>query len=581
MNRKSVEIKIFSFGTPSILAAMSAKARKLFVKKLKPRAKNRVCQTFSNAQAFVPGRMPVFHLWLFALLLFTSCQTAPTNLRTFAPAGSIAYLEANDLGKTLNALTESGNFQKIAAIKTDFSVLEDVQMAIVVTGFETSEKQVTAEDAVLNFKPQFVAVADAHTWEWQTISLAENQLNSFVKGIYGDDTKLLNEDKDGGRWFVWMAKDGREVFAFVENSLIFFGNNREAIEKCLKVKSGASESLLKNENLTRAYSKNEENLTFGFVTSEGVKQIANYIGVSTALSATDEVAGRSFIASVLPQILQNTTEEIVWTSQKSGGGIEDNYEIFLKKETASVLAETLSAAAQTETNSSEFLPADVSSATKYNLENPLIAWRSLLLVTAKNTDQMSGKILVQFSNSLLESYVVKDAETFLSAVGSDILTARFDADGEKSAAIVTVKDLESVKKSLIDEINFKTPPEKIGNAEIWKSEEDEISAAFVENKLILGDSESVLKCLEAKRTGQNFTKNQIYKNFAASKAVAVTFAKDAESAEKIANVLGKAKENANFSMNYLTETSFTNNKIERKTVSAFGLIGTILEQLGE
>lgn len=520
-------------------------------------------------------------LCLCSIIFLSSCQTVPTNLRTFAPADSIAYLEANDLGKTLNALTESENFQKIAANKTDFSVLKGVQIAIVVTGFETSEKQITTEDSVINFKPQFVAIADAHTWEWQTLSLAENQLNNFIKGIYGDDAKLLNEDKDGGRWFVWTAKDGRELFAFVENSLIFFGNNRKAIENCLKVKSGEAESLLKNENLTRAYSASGENLTFGFVTSEGVKQIANYIAVSTALSATDDEAGRSFIASVLPQILQNTTEEIVWTSKKNGDGIEDNYSIFLKKETASVFSETLTASAQTETDSSEFLPDEISSATRYNLKNPLIAWRSLLLVTAKNTDAMSGKILVQFSNSLLESYGVKDAETFLSAVGSDILTARFDADGEKSVAVATIKDSENVKKSLIDEINFKTPPEKIGNAEIWKSEEDEISAAFIENVLVLGDSESVLQCLNAKQTGQNFTKNQIYKNFAASKAVAVTFAKEAESAEKIANVLGKAKENANFSMNYLTETSFTNNKIERKTVSAFGLIGTILEQLGE
>ncbi len=579
MNRKSTEIKKFSFGTPTILAAMSAKARKLTVKTQNSKAKIRIRQSFTNAQAFSAGKMPAFYLCLFALFLFTSCQTAPTNLRSFAPADSSVYLEANDLGKTLNALTESENFQKIATDKTDFFVLNGVQTAIVITNFETSEKQITTEDAVLNFKPQFVTIADAHTWEWQTISLAENQLNDFVRGIYGDDAKLETEDAGGGRWFVWTAKDGREVFAFVENSLIFFGNNRAEIEKCLKVKRGEAESLLKNENLTQAYSANDENLTFGFVTSEGVKQIADFIGVSTALSATDEEAGRSFIAAILPQILQNTTKEIVWTSRTHGGGIEDNYSIFLKKETASVLTETLSASAQTESNASEFLPAEISSATRYNLQNPLIAWRSLLLVTAKNTDQMNGKILVQFSNSLLESYGVKDAETFLSQVGSEILTARFDADGEKSAAIVEVKDLETVKESLIDEINFKISPEKHGNAEIWKSEEDEISAAFIGNKLVLGDSESVLKCLEAKQTGQNFTKNPIYKNFAASKAAAVTFAKDAESAKKIADVLGKAKQNANFSMNYLTETSFTNNKIERKTVSAFGLIGTILEQL--
>jgi hypothetical protein len=227
------------------------------------------------------------------------------------------------------------------------------------------------------------------------------------------------------------------------------------------------------------------------------------------------------------------------------------------------------------------LPPDVFTATRYNLKNPLVAWRSLLLVTAKNTDALSGKVLVQFSNQLLESYGVSDAETFLSAIDSEILTAQVDADGEKSISIVTVKDGEKLKKSISDEINFKTPPEKRENADVWQSEDRQVAAAFVENKLILGAGESVLKCLQAKQSGENFTKNQVFQKFKESKSIAVTFAKDTESAKKIVEILGNAQENKNATTAYITETRFTEKGIERKTVSAFGLLGAILEQLEE
>ncbi|MET0751984.1 MAG: hypothetical protein ABWZ66_01360, partial [Pyrinomonadaceae bacterium] len=207
-----------------------------------------------------------------------------------------------------------------------------------------------------------------------------------------------------------------------------------------------------------------------------------------------------------------------------------------------------------------------------------IAWRSLLLVTAKNTDSMSGNLIIQFSKTLLASYGVADAEAFLSAIDSDILTAQFDAEGEKSVVIATVKDVEKLKKSLA-EINFKLPPEKNSNADVWLSEDKLTSAAFIENKLILGDAESVLKCLEARQNGQNFTKSAPFQKFVESNAVAVTAAKDLDSTEKVVEVLGEAKdENKKIITDYLTETRITEKGIERKSVSDFGFIGTILEQ---
>ncbi|MEP6900176.1 MAG: hypothetical protein ABJA66_00415 [Actinomycetota bacterium] len=513
------------------------------------------------------------HLWI---IFLSSCSSPPTDLRTFAPSDTLVYLETSDLGKTLDALTENKAFQDAAKKKPDFSALGGMQLAVAVTGFEASENQVTAENSVLNFKPRFVAIADTHTWNRYALQFTENTLGEFVNETYGGEVTLDAADKNGGKSFVWTAKDGRKVFAFVTGSKIFFSNDAAALEKSLAVFRGESDSLIKNESLAKMRETAKSALAFGYVSTDGIAQISNLAGVSTAMDATDDEQGRSFIARVLPQVLRNSVREIFWTATKTEQGIEDKYTVSLTPETTSVVKETLVPSSQNQTNSAEFLPSDISGATRYNLQNPQIAWGSLLLVARKQTDAASAKILTTFSGSLLEPYGVADAETFLSAVDSEIWTATFDAEGDKTAAIATVKDAEKLKKS-IAEINFKVAGEKRENAEVWKSADGASVTAFVENKLILGDAESVLKCLQAKQNGQNFTKNGVWKKFTESNAVAVTYGKD--STEKTVEVLGeKRAENLQMLTVFTTETRFNASGIERKTVSPFGLIGRILEQ---
>ena len=515
--------------------------------------------------------------------LVLSCSSKPIDLRSLAPAETLVYLESNDLAKTLNSLVENKTFQTLATTKPDFSVFENVQVAVVVTGFEASEQKVSSDDFILNFKPHFALIADTHAWKPTAVAIAENQIGKFVRDVYGDDVRLEKSEKADAKFFVWISGDGRKIFSAVSHSVIYVGNDESLLDKCLAVKRGESDSLLNDENLSRARDSAAAGnlLAFGYASPAGIAQIANFTAVSTAIEATEEDAGRSFIAQILPQILRNTAKEIVWTANKSEQGIEDTIYFSLDREVASILKETLAANSEIFSNSTEFLSPDIFSATRYNLQNPLVAWRSLLLVAAKNTDVLNGKILVQFSNQLLESYGVSDAETFLSAINSDILTAQFDADGEKSIVVVTVNDAEKLKKSISEQINFKNPSEKRENADVWQSEDKEIAAAFVENKLILGTGESVLSCLQAKQSGRNFTKNSSFQKIKENRSVAVTYSKDTETADKVVKILGEIQENKSAVTAYVTETGFNGNRIERKTVSAFGLLGTLLEQFEE
>ena len=513
------------------------------------------------------------------LILLVSCRQAPTDLTARVPADTLIYIETNDLSKTLGALTENENFKKLSAENPDFSELENVRLAVAVTGFATSETQVTDDRAVLSFKPRFVAVAETNAWSWQAAYLVENGLNNFIRQTYGAETRLEKSEKNGETLFTWAGRGGRRIFALVDGSIIYFSNDEGALEKALAVRRGAAENLTKNEALVREHSGTNNYLAFGFVTSEGVSQVANYFGVSTAIATSDEEAPRNLIAKILPEMLKNTVQEITWTSHFRNGKIEDTFKFKTEPEISKILSETLVGEPDIQTNSAEFVPADAYSITRYNLRNPQIAWRSILLAAARQMDESSAKIFLTFSGSLFEPYGVTDSELFLSSIGSEILTVRFDADGEKSMAVAAVKDAENLKKALSGEINFKAEPEKSGEARIWKTEDGNKAAVLIENYLLLGDPESVNRSLEARQNGLNFTKNSFFTSVFASSAPAVTYSKEAESGIKIVEVLGSFKDkNQKIDSRYLTETRFKNSGFERKTVSDFGLLGMILAQ---
>ncbi len=515
---------------------------------------------------------------VFFALIFNSCRAAKVDLRAIAPAEAIIYLETNDLGKVLKSLTASRAFQEIARQTPDFSALENVRMAIAVTSFETSENKITGENSVLNFTPRFVAVAETDFWQWQTHALVESQFDKFVRSNYGAETVFERSERWDGKFFTWSSKDGRKVFAFVKSRRIYFGNDAAAIERCA-LRSDKSEVAADAKLPERAaFFGSENSLIFGYVSPEGIRQIADLAGVSVA-AETSEAAAQSFIARLLPPILQNNVREIVWTATRNERGIEDNYRVYLKPETAKTTGETLAIANST-FDSFNFLPADFQTATRYNLKNPLIAWRSLLFLTAENTDAASGNLLMRFSGALLEPYGVADAEKFLSAIESEIITVQFDESGERSAAIFTAANAATLKNSIVREIDFSLPPTAQTGAAIWFSDDGQTAAALIENKFIIGDTESVSKCLSAKASGENFTNSRDFREFSQSRHVAVTIGRDTDSANKIVEVLAlKKEENRRLATFYRTETKFTETGFERETISDFGLLGTILKQM--
>ncbi|PYT01554.1 MAG: hypothetical protein DMF63_01535 [Acidobacteria bacterium] len=499
------------------------------------------------------------------------CGSKATDPRTVIPADALVYLESKNLRETLRPITENAKFAAAAKSKPNLNALDGVRVSIAVTGFQTSEEAVTEENAVLNFQPRLVAVVETNAWGWQARSFIEDQLGEFVNEVYDGEVEMQAIPRDDGKFYTWKAKDGRKAYALQQGSLIFFGNDESAIERCLAVKRGEAESIAKNSKVT----DDEGRLAFGYVSPEGVGQIANIAGAFLAKNTSEEEEVQSFVARVLPEILRNSLKELTWTMAMNKDGIEDKAVITLDDESSRVFGETIVPGQAGGVQLTDLVPASAASASRYVIKDPQIAWRSLVLTAQKKTDQMSGSLIGAFSDSFFEPYGIENPEVFLSSVGSQLVTVKMGPDADDAAVIASITDPAKIRISLAKELNFSKPPEKLSGADVWKSEDGEVAAAFLDNRVIVGDADTVLKCLEA--SGGNSNLGQA---FASSDSVATTAGSETDPAARIVELFSERKnENEPIVNQYRTETRFNKNGVERRTISDFGLLGSLLEHL--
>jgi len=535
-----------------------------------------VCRNAARAGSRTTFLLFVFicvHLWL---LLLVSCGSKPTDPRTLIPADSLVYLETSDFGKAIDAITSNPKFQQLAKTKPDTSALNGIRLSVAVTGLQASEEPASEEQVVGHFKPRFVAVAETNAWNYQALSFAENKLGEFVNDIYDGEVEQNTSDKHGGKYFVWTARDGRKAYGLVRGSLILFGNDESAIDKCVNVMGGGADSIATNVKVTELP---PDSLAAGYVSPEGVAQLANIAGISLAMGAGEEGEVKSFIARVLPEIVRNSVIEATWTARRTDAGIEDNYVLKTNPEVTTVFAETFIPAGSAAAIPAALVPADVRSVSRYDLKDARVSWRSLVLTAQKQTDAVSGSLIAAFSSSIFEALGVADAVTFLSGAASPLVTMVSDGSDESDVLIARVTDVQSLRKGIAKEVNFAAASEKRLGSEIWRASDGAVAAAFLQDLVIIGDSENVLKCLEAP-TGENLSKRNNFKLLAESNAAASTLARDNQIASKVVEALTEKRAPDAAAETYsLTEMRFNRNGIERRTISDFGLIGALLSRL--
>lgn len=504
-------------------------------------------------------------------------------MRTLVPAESLVYLESNDLAAALQPIVDSKPFTDVAKSKPDLSALKGVQVAVAVTGFETTEEKLTDEHSVGRIQPHFVAVADTHAWNYQAVGFAEKKLGAFVEKIYDSEPTLEKSDKNGGKYFTWKANDGRRAYALVVDSLIYFGNDETAIDKCIAVRRGEADSIAKAGKVVPAA---PGTLASGYVGPDGIAQIANIIGLKFASEMGEDSEVQSAIAGILPQLLRKSVTDVTWTSTRTEKGIEDKYSITMPADVASVFNETMTPSEGVDIDLLAQFPTNVPSVTLYNLKEPQVAWRSVLLVAQKQVDPSSGRIIGEFSNLLFEPYGVRDPELFLSSIGKNphgrnILVAKMGPETDEPVIIATRGDGNNTLKSLTPELKPETPIVE-GGYNVWTTSDGDLQIAFDINAIKIGSKQNIAQCTGPWLQQLTDIRSDSIRRLASTKAPITTVAVDRDTTSEVADLLSERKsEDTKAESHSYTETRFTKTGIDRRTTSDFGLIGSIIAQLGE
>lgn len=508
------------------------------------------------------------------LVFLTSCSSDATDFATLAPSDSLVFIESKDIGSALGAIGGSVELRNVVEEAPDFSSLDGIKFGLFVTGLDVNENPVSESGSELRLRPKFIAVAEGTSWFWSPESFLEGPLRGFVTKSYGKNIKAEEFDEKDGRVTAWKSSDGRSAYAAVRENLVFFSNDRESILSVLATRRGERDNISGNSALQRM--RAADGIASGYVSQAGVLQLSNFVGISTALSTTDDDEGRSFIARIVPDLVRSNVKEILWTARLTEQGIEDRYEVVL----AEKVAEEMSVAAQPVDRNADdlvaLIPSTAQSVTRYGLASPAIAWSALVRNLSDSTDVLNGTVLVRAADGILAPYGIVSATTLVAGVSGPIFTMSLDDSGDQVAALFKVRDLEAVRSVIA--VDFSKPSVPLEGFETWVSEDGDFAYAQKGEITLVGEADAVKSAITIGRSGDALSKTRFFSDFLSARGSSVTIGKDAEALDRIAKALSLKTRGTVGGVDYLVSTEFDRRGMTRITVSPFGLIGSLISQ---
>ncbi|HYG81103.1 MAG TPA: hypothetical protein VD861_11980, partial [Pyrinomonadaceae bacterium] len=306
---------------------------------------------------------------------------------------------------------------------------------------------------------------------------------------------------------------------------------------------------------------------------------------------------QSAAASMLPPLAKKILGAAGWSARLAGGVIEDRYFLALESGVAARLQSALAARQDAAVAGSDLLPADIYSLSRYNYNDPALAWRGLGAAITSQADTLGAVLIARLLDASLKPYGIDEPDKFLRAIGPEIMTARLDDSGSSTVTVVEVRDEKTLRDFISKRLGAKPAVETIGGAELLVSgNEKHDAASFVGGRLLIGTAENLRRCLEARSAGRTLAADSEFKHAAGSlnshgPANAVTFTEDYAPARTFITALAAqrgvrerppdeaALEEALRRLRYAaTETQATDGGFERRTRSSFGQFGALASQ---
>src|SRR5947209_7975196 len=328
--------------------------------------------------------------FVFAWLWWT--RPVRVDMAAYVPADSIVYVEADSLQNIFDAVTSTDDWKELAPaagveIKrgrgdwlnsfmsftgmgpSDAVVLSRAQVAVSVLGFEAVEEQ----DGALNYKPRAALVAETHTSEWRVKSAVEKLVGDFARRSFGAGV-VERKEVDGVPFFVWTEQGGerRKIVAAVYESVVVVGKDETVVQACLDVRRGARPSLAGNEQLKemRARLGADTALAFGFAPRGSAAKIVEVFAPAFVGGVSPDTKVQSVLATVLPQMINQTFGSFGWSSRAEGGRIEDHYFLELPDDMAERMQAPLAASDAQVSGAASLLPPETYQLTRYNFRSP-------------------------------------------------------------------------------------------------------------------------------------------------------------------------------------------------------------------
>jgi len=552
----------------------------------------------------------------FAYLWFT--RPEKVDMAAYVPADSLVYLEADSLPEIVEAVTSAGAWRALgpaAGVEGGWGfsrrtsrllaftglgpgeavVLSRAQVAVAILGFEAVEESGTA----LKFTPRAALVAETHTSEWRARAAVEKMVGDFARRSFGEPS-VERKEIDGVRYAVWSAAAGgprKRLVAAVYESVAVVGNDEAAVRACVEVRRGARPSIVGKEELEDARARLGAGtaLAFGFAPSGSAAKMVEVFAPALVGGASEDPKAQSLMATVLPQLINQTLGSVGWSTRLNDGRVEDHYFLGLAGGLPQRLGPALTPAPEPAGAAAGLLPAGAHQVSVYNFRSPEDAWRGLGAALSSQVDISRATIITLALESLLKPYGIARPREFLRAAGPWVATARLEAGSEGKVLLTPVRDAAALGEQVRAHLGPGAKTETQPGAELIVSADAERGAAgFVEKHLLLGSEDDVRRCLAALRDRRALGSDEAYKAgqrdiFPGSSFVR-TVTDDRESARAVVGYFAgggakkadpQALERALAPYAYSpSETRLTDAGFEKKTLSAFGQLGEIVVRFG-
>lgn len=539
------------------------------------------------------------------------------DMTAYVPADSLIYLEANDLPEIATEIVSTDAWKALApaaGIRSDVGnigwlsrlaswtgigpadavVLSRAQIAVAVLGFDAADAGET-----LKIKPRYAVVVETQSGESRTQYALEKRIGEFARRAYGEP-RFEQKETDGVKFTTWIAPDGeRRIIAAVTGSVAIIGNDESAVEACLAVHRNERPSLKDNAQLAamRGRVGGNDALAFGYVSSEGAARLLEIAATAYAGQISPDPRAQSAAASLLPALTKKILGAAAWSAHLSQGAIEDRYFLSLQHDLSTRLQTALATEQSATSTANELLPSDTYSLSRYNYRNPADAWHGLNTAITSQFDTLGAILISRLLDVSLKPYGIEEPDSFLRAIGSEIVTARLTDSGSSTVTIVQVRDEKTLRDFVAKRLGAKPRSETIGDAlMLISNNEKQDAASFVNQHLILGKAEEVRRCLQAMMAKQTLADADNFRRTMqlvdpSKPANVVTYTEDHLPAQtfilaiaaqrgvrerplnetELDNALGKLRYAA-------TETQLIDGGFERRTSSSFGMFGTLASQ---